>query len=81
MVYFVVGGKYEDTSFRALREPAPVSGPFDTYADAYVSWRELAMRTVDDAHVRFQIVATIEQPPRDSLRPSSADLPGPLRRD
>ena len=67
MAYFVVGGKYEDTTFRTLREPAPVSGPFETYADAYVSWRELARRTVDDAHVRFQIVATIEQPPRESL--------------
>ena len=67
MAYFVVGGKYEDTTFRTLREPARVTGPFETYADAYVSWRELAMRAVDDAHVRFQIVATIEQPPRDSL--------------
>jgi len=67
VTYFVVGGKYADTTFRMLREPAPVSGPFETYADAYVSWRELAMRTIDDAHTRFQIVATIEQPPRDSL--------------
>ncbi len=68
MAYFVVGGKYEDTTFRTLREAAPVSGPFETYADAYVAWRELAMRTVDDAHARFQIVATIEQPPSDSLK-------------
>ena len=54
--FFVVGGRYQDTSFTALLEPAPTEGPFDRYEDAVDVWRAHSMRHVDEAFVRYLIV-------------------------
>ena len=38
--YFVVGGRYEDTSFTTLTEAEPPEGPFEDYDDAVDKARE-----------------------------------------
>ena len=54
--YYVSGGRYADTSFRVLVDPAPTLGPFATYEEALETWRERARATIDYASVRYQIV-------------------------
>jgi hypothetical protein len=56
MKYFVVGGRYRDTSFRDLVRPDPPEGPFDRYQDALASWRAKSVRHIDEAFVRYTIV-------------------------
>ena len=56
MPYYVSGGRYADTSFRVLVDPAPTLGPFATYEEALGAWRERARATIDYASVRYQIV-------------------------
>lgn len=56
MSYYVSGGRYADTSFRVLLDPAPTLGPFATYDEAFDAWRERARATIDYAAVRYQIV-------------------------
>ena len=59
MVYWVVGGEYSDTSFTTLA-PGKCEeryGPFASYNEAYAEWRTRARATIDDATVRFQIIA------------------------
>jgi hypothetical protein len=60
--YWVVGGEYTDTSFRTLapgkREER--RGPFETYNDAFAVWSAQARATVDDATIRYRIVAEDE---------------------
>lgn len=63
VAYYVVGGEYSDTTFRNLVKPAPVSGPFEHYIDAFEAWRASSMETVDQAYARFQIVQTVDAPP------------------
>lgn len=60
MAYYVVGGEYRDTTFQELVKPAPVTGPFETYVEAYEAWRDRARATVDQAYARFQIVQTVD---------------------
>ena len=73
VAYYVVGGEYEDTTFRKLIKPAPVTGPFDSYVQAYEAWRARARETVDQAYARFQIVQTIDAPVEGL--PGSAQAP------
>ncbi len=54
--YFVVGGRYEDTSFTTLLEAAPAEGPYERYDDAVDVWRANSMRHIDEAFVRYLIV-------------------------
>jgi hypothetical protein len=54
--YYVVGGRYADTTFRTLLDPEPSLGPFSTHAEALEAWRARARATIDYATVRFQIV-------------------------
>jgi len=54
--YFVVGGRYADTTFTTLTEAAPAEGPFDRYDDAVDVWRANSMRHIDEAFVRYLIV-------------------------
>ena len=54
--YFVVGGRYQDTSFTRLVEAAPTEGPFERYDDAVDVWRAQSMRHIDEAFVRYLIV-------------------------
>jgi len=53
--YYVTGGRYADTTFRVLLEPAPALGPFGTHEEALEAWRERARATIDYATVRYQI--------------------------
>ncbi len=55
MSYYVTGGRYADTTFRVLLDPAPALGPFDTHKEALEAWRERARATIDYATVRYQI--------------------------
>ena len=54
--YFVVGGRYADTSFTDLIEAAPTEGPYARYDDAVDVWRANSMRHIDEAFVRYVIV-------------------------
>jgi len=74
VAYYVVGGEYRDTTFRELVKPAPVTGPFDTYVEAYEAWRDRARATVDQAYARFQIVQTMDTSPVEGL-PGSMQAP------
>ncbi len=55
MPYYVTGGRYADTTFRTLLEPAATLGPFATHEEALDAWRARARATIDFATVRFQI--------------------------
>lgn len=56
MSYYVMGGRYADTTFRSILEPAPTLGPFASHEEALEAWRERARATIDYATVRYQIV-------------------------
>lgn len=56
MSYYVIGGRYADTTFRTLVDPAPTVGPFETHEAAMEAWSERARATIDFATVRYQIV-------------------------
>ncbi|MBM3139212.1 MAG: DUF4170 domain-containing protein [Chloroflexi bacterium] len=57
MAYYVVGGRYRDTTFREMVRPDPPEGPFARYEDALATWRAKSVRHIDEAFVRFEIVA------------------------
>ena len=76
MSYYVSGGRYADTSFRVLLDPAPILGPFATYAEALEAWRERARATIDYASVRYQIVWRDPPWPRRH-RPPTPRTPSP----
>jgi hypothetical protein len=69
--YFVVGGRYSDTSFTKLLEPAPAEGPYLRYDDAVDVWRANSMRHIDEAFVRYVIVQA------DSLEAASEQAEEP----
>lgn len=54
--YFVVGGRYSDTSFTNLLAADPTEGPLDSYEDAVEVWRAASMQHVDEAFVRYLVV-------------------------
>ena len=56
MRYFVIGGRYRDTSFRELVQPDPPEGPFDRYEEALAAWHAKSVRHIDEAFVRYTIV-------------------------
>ena len=58
--FWVVGGRYADTTFRKLARGASEErfGPFTKYADALEVWRGKAWATVDDGFARYRIVET-----------------------
>lgn len=73
MSYYVVGGRYADTTFRVLLDPAPTLGPFETHEAALEAWSERARATIDYATVRFQITwQDGNEPPRPVARTQSA---------
>lgn len=56
--FWVIGGEFEDTSFRRLADGrAEALGPFDSYDDAFRTWRQRSDRTRSAAHVRYTITA------------------------
>jgi len=59
-VFHVKGGIYTDMSFTKL-EPGekPVDlGPFRTYDEAHIAWRDIASRTIDICTAKYWIVET-----------------------
>ena len=56
--YWVVGGDYSCTGFKALRNGAPeVIGPFETREDAKAAWRRKSEETRSRATTRYAIAA------------------------
>jgi hypothetical protein len=57
MRYWVVGGEYTDTSFRAFAPGKTEEryGPYDSYHEAYQAWSARARATIDDATIRYRI--------------------------
>ena len=57
--YWVVGGRYRDTSFTSLEDGgAEAYGPFAMYEEALQSWSDRNRTTRSLAAVRYSIVAT-----------------------
>lgn len=56
--FWVVGGKYESTEFRAFAPGAQEEryGPFAAFDDAQREWQRHAWRTVDNCLYRYRIV-------------------------
>lgn len=56
-IYWVVGGRYTDTSFSQIEKGQKEVrlGPFQNYDQAKAVWRAKAMETVDEAFSRFSI--------------------------
>lgn len=59
MRYWVVGGEYADTSFTRLAAGRREEryGPYASYNEAYAAWSARARATVDDATIRYRIIA------------------------
>jgi hypothetical protein len=57
--YWVVGGRYRDSSFADLEDgKGELIGPFPSYRAAIVSWRERTEATRSLATVRYTVVVT-----------------------
>lgn len=57
--YWVVGGEYADSRFAALlpgRGPERY-GPYPSYEEARKEWQARTMATIDNALVRYRVVA------------------------
>ena len=54
--FWVVGGRYRDTTFTSLDSPPEVFGPFAGYEEALRSWVDRSERTRSFAAVRYSIV-------------------------
>lgn len=59
MRYWVVGGEYCDTSFSAFAPGKREEryGPYASYREAYDAWSIHARATIDDATIRYRIIA------------------------
>jgi len=58
LLHLVFGGElksFDDVEFANLRE-LDIVGMYASYAEAYTAWKEVAQRTVDNAHLRYFIV-------------------------
>lgn len=56
-LFWVVGGEYQDTSFRNLSGQPEVFGPFEDYDTAMRVWRERTGASKSAALVRYTIAA------------------------
>ncbi len=62
--FWVVGGSYRDASFADLHEGSgELIGPFTSYDDALVSWRDRTSKTRSQATVRYSVVVTAARRP------------------
>jgi hypothetical protein len=60
--FWVVGGSFRDVSFVALeRSSGELHGPFPSYADALICWRERTAATRSQATARFTVVTTAQR--------------------
>jgi hypothetical protein len=58
LLHLVIGGELEElgsTRFKDL-DAVDIIGVYPNYARAYDAWKEVAQKTVDDAHIRYFIV-------------------------
>jgi len=56
--FWVIGGEYECTSFRAVKNGAPmVFGPYETRDQARSEWKRLSSEHSSRATVRFGIAS------------------------
>ena len=64
MRYWVVGGEYSDTSFSAFAPGRREEryGPHASYREAYAAWSVRARATIDDATIRYRIIADEDEP-------------------
>ncbi len=58
LLHLVFGGELEDLEGTDFRDTSrlDVVGIFPDYASAYRAWKGAALRTVDNAHMRYFIV-------------------------
>ena len=58
MSYWIVGGEYEDTSFKNIKsgEELKKLGPFKTYDLAKKEWDKISWEKVDNCCVRYIIL-------------------------
>jgi len=62
--YWVVGGRYTDTTFATPQDRAETwYGPFDSHDAAKAEWSRLAWASVDDALSRWRIERLAGDPP------------------
>jgi hypothetical protein len=67
--YWVIGGEYEDADFNQIEEGSHRTyGPFFSYEDANVKWKECSEKSRSRAYTRYQIVASAHNPQRPSPR-------------
>ena len=57
MAYWVIGGEYENAEFERLRGVEERYGPYVDFAAARREWQSRTMATIDNALVRYLIVA------------------------
>lgn len=58
LLHLVIGGELKDLGGTEFRDTNAIDlvGVFPDYASAHVAWKSAALRTVDNAHVRYFIV-------------------------
>jgi len=58
--YWVIGGEFDSIDFANLIDgTCDVAGPFGTYHDAEIAWRDLAFATRHKALTRYTIVSSV----------------------
>lgn len=58
LLHLVLGGELKELGSTEFRDTNAVDivGIFPNYASAYTAWKSAALRTVDNAHMRYFIV-------------------------
>lgn len=58
LLHLVIGGELKELGGTEFRDPSAIDivGVFPNYASAHVAWKAAALRTVDNAHMRYFIV-------------------------
>jgi Domain of unknown function (DUF4170) len=71
--FWVIGGEYKDPDFNEIEEGSHrVFGPYFSYAEAEVMWRQRSEKSRSQAYTRYQIVASAHNPQRPSARQKAA---------
>ncbi|MBT5772847.1 MAG: DUF4170 domain-containing protein [Dehalococcoidia bacterium] len=73
--YFVIGGRYSDTTFTSLTTAEATEGPFDSYDEAVEVWRAASMQHVDEAFVRYLVVQAASAQDAQTHAEESQDRP------
>ena len=75
LLHLVFGGELKNLETIEFSDPAGlhIVGIYPDYASAYDAWKNIAQRTVDDAHMRYFIVHLHRL--LDPLKPTDGNLP------